>query len=641
MAGFGAMCALVVMGLAQPPAAPLLEISDASVTDLKHLDHIEEDEGAGGSLFSPGSTSTTLSTSSDSTTTTAGAPIVHQVTLVLATWSGLPADGDAVKTRAELTNLINTQVSGFWETATNGAVAFQVADSHGWITTTNKACENGSWSGTLKFWEEIRNRIGFTSGTGKHLLVYFPRTDCGGTAGMATVSSIASLSSGGSVWINGSKMRSLYAHELGHNLGLGHSNTLICTAGGNRVTDAPASSCTSKDYADITDVMGVSHQNAGALSPVHLRTLGLLKSPDVQDITLSSTIEIAPLSSPPAQGADAAPRVARVAIGSDTYFIVNRATTGLDSWLTSTTGNGDPGVAIYRVPASGFDPRSSYLADADPATLDATYATTKTILDVGRSVSLQNGAMTIRTAGISNGRAIVEFTRAGETQTSLNPTDETSLEDLGPAPELAFTRWSVATGTVSKSGTTWTAPITATWTSTAPLTGQVFDGVPLAAEARLAPTRLNLGSNKALSDRLDLAATSISGNANLSQKLTGLIRTDDPQSGRVAYSGSWTRRADSGAHAGAVRVSSTSGSRITLTTTGRSFGIVAQRGVNHGVFDVYINGVKKASVNLEASSTAKRRVVYRIGYNNVATRAVVLVHRGSGVVPFDGLVELN
>jgi hypothetical protein len=641
MAGFGAMCALVVMGLAQPPAAPLLEISDASVTDLKHLNDVDEDDSSGGSLFSPGSISTTLSTSTDSTTTTAGAPIVHQVTLVLATWSGLPTDGDATRTRAELTNLINTQVSGFWESATNGAVAFQVAESHGWITTTNKACENGSWSGTLKFWDEIRNRIGFTNGTGKHLLVYFPRTDCGGTAGMATVGSVASLSGGGSVWINGSKMRSLYAHELGHNLGLGHSNTLICTAGGNRVTDAPAGNCKSKDYADITDVMGVSHLNAGSLNPVHLRTLGLLRAPDVQDITLSSTIELAPLSSPPAQGPDAIARVARLVIGSDTYFIVNRATTGLDSWLTSTTGNGDPGVAIYRVPASGFDPRSSYLADADPATLDATYATTKTILDVGRSVSLQNGAMTIRTAGISNGRAIVEFTRAGETQTSLTPTDESSLEDLGPAPELTFTRWAVATGTVSKSGTTWTAPITATWTSTAPLTGQVFDGVPLAAEARIAPTRLNLGSNRALSDRLDLAGTSSTGNISLSQKITGLIRTDDPQSGAVAYSSSWTRRADSGAHGGAVRVSSTSGSRITLTTTGRSFGIVAQRGVNHGVFDVYIDGVKKASVNLEASSTAKRRVVYRIGYNNVGTRTVVLVHRGSGVVPFDGLVELN
>jgi hypothetical protein len=627
-------------GFTSPPPKALIDISDPSVVDITSLH--SQDDGDPNDLLAPGDTIDTTSTVFASEPAPKGGTVMHQVTLVLATWSGLSPDGDATTRRTQLTSLINNEVSSFWQTATNGAVAFQVSDSHGWITTTNKPCDAGKFTGTPKFWEEVRDRVKFTPGTAKHLLVYFPPTSaCGGTAGMATVSPTPGISSGGSVWINGSRIRSLYAHELGHNLGLGHSNTIECTSGGVRVTDAPAGDCASRDYADITDVMGVSHSNAGALNPIHLRTLGLLNGPDVQDVALSSTFEVAPLSSPPTTTIGAPPRTLRIALNGDTYFIVYRSQTGLDAWLDPSFGNGDPGVAIYRIPSTGFEARSSYLADADPSSADATYATTRTILETGKSVTLQGGAVTIRTLGVVNGRAVVEVTRAGDTQTVGIPLEENTTEDLGPGPQLAFTGRSISPGTLTLVNGMWTAPMTASWTSSTALTSQVFDGATLVTSARTAPTRLNVGLNKTAGDALNLAVTSISGNAAIGQAMSGLIWTDAPRAGVVSYSGSWSRATDTGAHAGYVRTSSTRGSAVTITTTGRSFGVVAQRGVNHGIIDVYVNGVKKATVDLEAKTTSKRRIVYRAGYGNVAKRTVTLVHRGSGVVRFDGLVELN
>ena len=44
------------------------------------------------------------------------------------------------------------------------------------------------------------------------------------------------------VWVNGANSPGTFAHELGHNLGLGHSNSLVCDAGPNQ------GNCTEKEY---------------------------------------------------------------------------------------------------------------------------------------------------------------------------------------------------------------------------------------------------------------------------------------------------------------------------------------------------------------------------------------------------------
>lgn len=621
---FAAAFAVVVTAPIQPNAKPLIE--QDVVTTL-----------AADSVFIP-EANTPVAASAQS------AASVHAVTLVLAKWSGLAVSEDSASLKSELTSLINNQVSDYWNTATNGRVSFTVTDAHGYITTNNKACDSGIQDAGA-FWNEVASKVGFTDGAGKHLVVWFPSANCGGTSGLGTVGS-AGLAGGGWVWINGSKNRSIFAHELGHNFGLGHANTLNCSESGVRVADSAPSNCSSKSYADLTDVMGISHSNAGALNPRNLHNLGILSSPDVIDITQSQRVSLKPLSSAPSS----APRVARLTINGDIYYVVVRAQVGLDSWLSPTLGSGDPGVAIYRAP-SGWDNRASYLVDADPQTADATYSTTKTILDSGQSVKIQGGAFTITATSVSSSGAVITFSKNGEEPVVSDPAPTptptvtitpTPISTTPPAtgPTVVINQTALYAGALARYGSTWTAPLYVTWSTGETAIAQYLDNKSVLTSVRHASTRLNLASNTTAQDVATIQVTSANSSGSASARLMGLIRTDDPQTGKVTYRGTWKKTADSYAHNRYVRRGVTSGSKITVTTTGRSLAVVASKGKNHAVVDIYVNGIRKATVNTELASTKRGQIIWRANYSSEATRTITIVHRGSGYFDFDGVVEL-
>jgi hypothetical protein len=71
-------------------------------------------------------------------------------------------------------------------------------------------------------------------------------------------------------WIREAKpYLGVLVHELGHNLGLDHANSLICTKSGRRVPQA--GTCYTEEYGDLWDAMGISSQQYSV--PV-LRRLG-------------------------------------------------------------------------------------------------------------------------------------------------------------------------------------------------------------------------------------------------------------------------------------------------------------------------------------------------------------------------------
>ncbi len=58
-------------------------------------------------------------------------------------------------------------------------------------------------------------------------------------------------------WIReGKTYRDVLTHELGHNLGLDHANSLICRMGKQRVTQG--GKCSGQEYGDLWDAMGIS-----------------------------------------------------------------------------------------------------------------------------------------------------------------------------------------------------------------------------------------------------------------------------------------------------------------------------------------------------------------------------------------------
>lgn len=87
----------------------------------------------------------------------------------------------------------------------------------------------------------------------------------------------------------------LLAHELLHNLGLGHANALECTSGGVRIADAmtPGARCEHREYEDHTSVMGrldsdstpAHHPSAAEKAAVGWLTRA---AGDVRELTVSS-----------------------------------------------------------------------------------------------------------------------------------------------------------------------------------------------------------------------------------------------------------------------------------------------------------------------------------------------------------------
>ncbi|SDH54161.1 M12 family metallo-peptidase [Microbacterium sp. 77mftsu3.1] len=92
----------------------------------------------------------------------------------------------------------------------------------------------------------------WAKGNGDHLLVLVPGDICGEGNGLGTVGSVHA---GGVAWASVSTVATdwdqVVFHELGHNLGLGHSNLTQCS-----LPTVEGDSCTQQEYYDFYDVMG-------------------------------------------------------------------------------------------------------------------------------------------------------------------------------------------------------------------------------------------------------------------------------------------------------------------------------------------------------------------------------------------------
>ena len=142
----------------------------------------------------------------------------NAVTVVMVAPAGAQPDGT---TLGQVVSQVDGPVSRFWSEQTGGAVRVGVADAHDWLTTT-AGCSNPT-----ALWAEVAAKVGFTSGAGRHLLLYVS-----GSADLPgcfyALGEVGSgPGSGGASYVRDA-MPSLIAHELGHNFGLGHSSAVQC-----------------------------------------------------------------------------------------------------------------------------------------------------------------------------------------------------------------------------------------------------------------------------------------------------------------------------------------------------------------------------------------------------------------------------
>ena len=292
--------------------------------------------------------STEAATEDGTAVRAAGAP--HQVTVAMVAPAGQQKDS---ATLSQVISAVENGATSFWSQQTGGAVSYDVVAAQDWIST------KASCGSPFALWKEVAERVGWTSGAGKHLLLYVTSqgSPAGCYSGLGTVGS--GPESGGMSYVR-STSTSIIAHEFGHNTGLGHSNGLLC-AGTSDGTYGPgwSNGCTASGYRDWYDVMGTSWSNLGSLSAPHAAAMGSLTSASLADVTAPARATLAPMS-----GLSGL-RLLRLVDGTTTYTVEFRPPSGRDSWLSSNYRGLAPGVTVRRT--DPLDSRGSLLLDGTPS----------------------------------------------------------------------------------------------------------------------------------------------------------------------------------------------------------------------------------------------------------------------------------
>lgn len=166
-----------------------------------------------------------------------------------------------------------------------------------------------------------------------HVIYLFPHTTSCTAGTIGTWAGMAQVT-GNLVWVNGYDYEYIYSHELGHNLGLVHSNRINC--GANSIDDY--SLCTNTEYGDWYDNMGCCsyyHFNAAQKTAVHWLT------PDqIQTVSQPGTYTVHPL-----ENNDSSVKAIKILKNntSEYYFFEYRRATGFDALLPSGATKGAVG----------------------------------------------------------------------------------------------------------------------------------------------------------------------------------------------------------------------------------------------------------------------------------------------------------
>ena len=342
---------------------------------------------------------------------------VHQVYVALVTPAGHPLASNK-NTFEAVTGFVN-RASDYWESQTGGAVEFAVDPTHLANYSSAYGCD-GSPDTVYDMWNEALERFPADGsgtplplGPDKHLLLVAPAglselDDCEygyGTIGLHANDTMNAVFVTG---FPGQDPQSLYAHELGHNLGLHHSDGLSCpTAQDTRLQVASygvvavGNACRYRPYDDLLDVMGYSGPTygEGSLNVAHVEDLGFDHDALTQLGTGSGTFTIAPLSdsSAPVRGLKVTD-----AAGVD-YFVQYRTASGRDSVALRNPQAPQLGVEVLR------ENPSVDTADTDQWTspfsgsvlLDPTPSTTgdyRRALPVGGVFRSADGLVSVRVA---------------------------------------------------------------------------------------------------------------------------------------------------------------------------------------------------------------------------------------------------
>lgn len=297
-------------------------------------------------------------------------PTVHQVYIALVSPLGHTL-GENKSTAASVTATLE-KANDYWASQTRDVVTFQVAQV---LAPYQSAYRCGR---TQAMWDEALSKFGTDAdghsnawGVDKHLLLVAPAGTSESDTCPYGLGTVGGLHVAGNAVFVSDANQSLFAHELGHNLGLNHANALRCPHAQDHdsihLQRAMGGGCQAVGYDDLLDVMGYSGETFGEgnLNAAHLDDMGI-QADVVQTVPRGSTatVRIAPLSS--TSGGTRAVKVADA--DGHTYFLDYRTSSGRDTAAGRNPSHPQLGVEVLREDPE-LDPgqaTGSYLLDATP-----------------------------------------------------------------------------------------------------------------------------------------------------------------------------------------------------------------------------------------------------------------------------------
>jgi hypothetical protein len=264
-------------------------------------------------------------------------PVGDQRTLVMLanfTDAAVSCSVDAVN-NAMFADPGDLSVSALYASSSLGTVTFsgQVAGPYVLDATSTDACDMSRWADEA---DAAASASGVDVAAYPRRVYVMPRNTCPG-AGLGTVGGVQSSRS----WIFDCATKGVFAHEIGHNLGLDHAST------------------PTQEYGDGTDPMTVASWMLPGVNAPHRQALGWFEPGDVALVTASAVYQVAPMAAE--AGSAGAPRVIMIPKPdtNEQYYLSYRTPVGFDRYIDSTYHYQ---LSVHRYAANGALSRTYLLA---------------------------------------------------------------------------------------------------------------------------------------------------------------------------------------------------------------------------------------------------------------------------------------
>ncbi len=211
-----------------------------------------------------------------------------------------------------------------------------------WVSIDVKSsdgCNQNNWANLAN--SKAKEKYGFNYNNYDHVLYILPKVSVCNWSGFGQVGILSSQGNtlGKNTFYNGYNDIGVYAHEIGHNLGLEHAALKSCTSS-TRQTD-----CDVAEYGDSLDPLGRAVPVFAHLNDMHENKLGWL---DVQKAVNKKIYDIYPLADQAARSNNLL-QVLRIDKGP-TYFVSYYQPIGFDKNLPNNNPlvvNNSQGVVIH------------------------------------------------------------------------------------------------------------------------------------------------------------------------------------------------------------------------------------------------------------------------------------------------------